>query len=277
MDSTDDELAADVEELVDALEQVREELRPRRGPFGLPAPPSPGELLRFTDRQVIPFAIAVLEANVRALELLQGAIRLVDSGRAAGEEARRTRERAASLSRRSLERLDGVLADLEASASDRSFERRGPGQEILSEARRLRQEVEDALAERADEESSDEPPEVRGWDDQTDDGPTGDGPTDGGPIDDEPTDDEPIEDARPDVDVEGELRTIKEELGKLDEAGEDGRTENEVHPDGNGSDADGGSESGEVEQEGPDDGGERRSDESDGPEEKTDGPEEETG
>lgn len=213
-DARDGELATDVEELVEVLEELREELRPRRGPFGLPAPPSPAELLRFADRQAIPFAIAVLEANVRALELLQGAIRLVESGRETGAEARRARDRAASLSRRSLERLDGVLSDLEASAADEEFDR--PGEEIFSEARRLREEVEDALAARADETPD------GGRDREADD--PGDGPPVDGDDGQPAVDDEgrSAVDDQAQVDVEGELRTIKEELGKLDDAGPDG-------------------------------------------------------
>lgn len=226
-DSTDEELATDVEQLADVLSELREQLRPRRGPLGLPAPPTPGELLRFTDEQAIPFAIAVLEANVRALELLQGAIRLVQSGREADAEARRARDRAASLSRRSLERLEGVLSDLEENLSDGELPRQAEAREVLSEARRLRDEVEEALAERADgppdgpSGAGSEPGEFGGT--GHDDGPTFDGAGDGEQVD---------------VDVEGELRTIKEELGKIDEStAQDGASDDDASEDSVGEDA----------------------------------------
>lgn len=209
---TDEELAADVGELADALRELREELRPRRrGPFGLPAPPSPGELLRFADERAIPFAIAVLEANIRALELLQGAIRLAQSGKAAGERASRTQDRAASLGRTTLERLDGVLSDLEDAANDGNLPGRADAREVLTEARRLRDEIDDALAERIEDGES--PSEESDTNDPTEIDVDGPGRTD---LRDDEHD-------GPEVDVEGELRSIKEELGKMDdEAAPDG-------------------------------------------------------
>lgn len=210
---TDEELAADVDELADVLRELRGELAPRRrGPFGLPAPPSPGELLRFADERAIPFAIAVLEANIRALELLQGAIRLAESGRQAGEEARRARGRAASLGRASLERLDAVLSDLESAASEGALPNQPEARDVLQEARRLRDEVDDALAARVDDERASTDGSTADGGASTDD-PTVidvDGPAagEGGSPDDGRS--------SPAVDVEGELRSIKEELGKLD-------------------------------------------------------------
>lgn len=213
----DEELATAVDELADVLRELRGELRPgRRGPFGLPAPPSPGELLRFTDEHAIPFAIAVLEANIRTLELIQGTIRLASSGKAAGEEASQAGKRAASLGRSTLRRLDDVLSDLEAAANDGALPRQEAAREVLEEARALRAEVDDALATRVDDGESMADEE---W-------PSGDGS-----VIDVHDDERANGDDRTDVDVEGELRSIKQELGKLDEPRDaDGTAADETGP-----------------------------------------------
>jgi hypothetical protein len=145
----DDDLEERVDELQRSLEQLRREIEPRppRGPGGLPRPPTPRELVRFADRQAIPTAIAVLEANVRALELLQAALRLSDPERAATEGADRTRVRAEELSRRSLDRLDDVLRDLQEAAGGEALPRNSDAREILEEARRLREEIATGIGE----------------------------------------------------------------------------------------------------------------------------------
>lgn len=237
-DSSDAEIADTADELATVLEALRDELRDsrRRGPFGLPAPPTPGELLRFTDDYAIPFAIAVLEANIRALRLLQGAIRLVDAGDRAREDVKSTRDRAISFSQSTLSRLDDVLSKLEESAAeegnDETFPRNPEARSILSEARALRRELTDALGEstRAGESTAstagDEPS------DAADDGPTTIPIRDGSrsDSDDGETDSRPADQSEPsavdgnteesttevNVDVEGELQSIKEQLGKVD-------------------------------------------------------------
>lgn len=200
-DDADRDVATTAGELAAELEALREELRrERRGPFGLPAPPRPGELLRFADERAIPFAVAVLEANIRALELLQGAIRLVESGRNAGTEAAAARERARSVSRASLERLDDVLADLEAVVTSSETPPDETAADIVTEARRLREELADALSDARD---GGEPETSGGGEDET----TGTAVTDAG-------DDG---DTAPQVDVEGELESIKRELDEMDD------------------------------------------------------------
>lgn len=159
------ELTGAVDELADTLEDLREELRePPRGPLGLPRPPTPGELLRFTERYTIPTVIALLETSIRALELLSAAIRLadgrpleapdraVDAGRSTGVPA--GAGRLASVSRRTLRTLDDALGDLqravaEGSPDDPELRR------LLEQARALREEVDDRLADVAAEEVTD--------------------------------------------------------------------------------------------------------------------------
>ncbi|MEF8773701.1 MAG: hypothetical protein V5A37_03155 [Halobacteriales archaeon] len=217
-------------ELADELESLRSELRrERRGPFGLPAPPRPRELLQFADEYAIPFAIAVLEANLRALELLQATIRAVETGEAAGEEARAARDRAHEVSRTSLDRLDGVLADLETAASGRDLPSNDEARSVIERARQLRAELASAMAETehgapdgeldSNDRSAGEVTERNG---------SGDG--------ERPTGEVP-------VDVESELRSIKADLDDFDEDGGDGDGENgdddEASVSGTGEDRDG--------------------------------------
>lgn len=145
----DDDLEERVDELQRSLEDLKREIRPQppRGPGGLPRPPTPGELVRFADRQAIPTAIAVLEANVRALELLQAALRLTDTGASAGREADRRRERAADISGRSLDRLDAVLDDLQEATRGDTLPPEGDARDILEEARRLREDIAARIGE----------------------------------------------------------------------------------------------------------------------------------
>ncbi|MFQ3320029.1 MAG: hypothetical protein ACI8UR_000361 [Natronomonas sp.] len=139
------ELGAAVDDLTDALEALQSEFRePPRGPLGLPRPPTPGELLRFTERYTIPALVSLLEANIRLLELLAGAIRLAD-GRALAETDDGRPNRIATASRTALEKLDTALAEVQAAAAggepgDAELER------LLSEARDLRAEVDERLA-----------------------------------------------------------------------------------------------------------------------------------
>ena len=154
MTDRDDELAEAIRELSLTLRALREELesssRRRRPPV---RPPSPRELLRFADEVALPTIIAVLEANVRALEAFQRSLRFVRRERETRERAvdatETTRERADELRRTSLDRLDAALNELgraissEGSRDDRAHE-------LLEEARTLRREVDQRLRDVAD-------------------------------------------------------------------------------------------------------------------------------
>ncbi|MFC6906505.1 DUF7547 family protein [Halalkalicoccus tibetensis] len=218
----DDDLEERVDELQRSLEELRREIEPRppRGPGGLPRPPTPGELVRFADQQAIPTAIAVLEANVRALELLQGALRLADSGRAAGEEADRTRRRAEDVSRRSLDRLDAVLEDLQEATRGDTLPEGGDARDILQEARDLREEIAERIgeADRERQRSRSRSSGSRGS------GAESEGSTADGGVE---------------IDVEDELDSIRAELEDGEE--DDGTTTNDPD-DENDSDDNGGSE-----------------------------------
>lgn len=159
----DDELGGLVAELERTLRELRTEVggeprRPaRRGDRSLPRPPTPGELLRFTETHTIPTAVALLEAAIRALELLAGAIRLLDGrdprsperrgsggGSILAEASTAAGERAAETGREALARVDDALAELqrtyEGEPTDPAAGR------LLADARELRDEIDERLA-----------------------------------------------------------------------------------------------------------------------------------
>lgn len=188
---TDEELGREVSALIDALEDVRRELDP--GDRRRRRLPTPGEFLRFTSEVTIPAAILVLETNVRVLKLLQRAIRMStdgDAGRTPG--ASPVRDRAEALGRETLRQLDGVLDELQATVEGRP--RSDEAADLLAEARRLQEEVEERLAagERAvdpDREADASPAspveidvesELESLKDQIDDGTDDDGTDDDG-------------------------------------------------------------------------------------------------
>jgi len=157
MDDRERELAEATAELSETLESLRSELRePPEGPLGLPRPPTPGELLQFTEQYTIPATIALLEAAIRSLELLAAALRVAD-GRpidAVSEGSRTTlsaagRSRIAATSRETLQKLDDALAELQSAA--RGDSPNPEVQRLLEEARDLGSEVDNRLAEATDD------------------------------------------------------------------------------------------------------------------------------
>lgn len=146
---SDDDLEARVSELEAALRDLRSELerppRPPRGSFGLPRPPTARELNEFTRDAVIPAAIAVLEAQVRALEAARAALRLttppevsVDSDDAAARDE--------SLGRGALDRIDRALADLDAELDAGRLPRNREARDLLEDARTLTDELRAEVA-----------------------------------------------------------------------------------------------------------------------------------
>ena len=258
----DDEFAATADELSTVLEELRDELKREqpRGPFGLPRPPSPGEVLRFADEVAIPGTIAVLEVNIKLLETVQRAIRVVDTGSRARDRAEDARGRASESASRLADVSDGTLSRLEDSLSDLQSALDGGGVpedgaagELLSEARALREDVESRLREARDrerdhtlddfEEGADRADEARRADAQRDDDPAnraesgGDGASSG-------TDD--VEDRGVEVDVDAELETLRDRYGNDDDAGGvDGAAARDTGDgDGGTDDGDGGTDDG---------------------------------
>lgn len=142
-DQAREDLSTRMDELEATLSALRDELEGSRGPLGLPRPPRPRELLRFTDEYAIPAAVAALQANIRALELLQAGIRASDPERAADEAGRAVRDRASAVGGATLDRLDRALTDLESALAGREGATSPEARRLLSEARELNDEIRD--------------------------------------------------------------------------------------------------------------------------------------
>ncbi len=70
--SSDDDLSALITDLVTTLQELETEVEPTTD-SGLPRPPTPSELLRFTSDVTIPAVILVLKTNIEALKILRRA------------------------------------------------------------------------------------------------------------------------------------------------------------------------------------------------------------
>lgn len=166
MPSRDDEdlavLLADLEETLTDLRSAidedvrggfRDERRPRR------RPPTPGEILRFTEEYTLPTAIALLEATVQSLELLRAVLRL--AGPRPTED--RLRERLASRRGPETAALRDALADLRGALTGADVPEDSAAGSILTDARTLTEEIDDRLDEASTEQSeTGEPADARG-------------------------------------------------------------------------------------------------------------------
>jgi hypothetical protein len=148
MSSRDDEelavLLADLERTLTDLheavdEDVRGERRPRR------RPPTPGEILRFTEEYTLPTAIALLEATVQSLELLRAVLRLVGPGSTADDVRDRLRARRGP----ETDALRDALADLRDALTGADLPEDSAAGSILVDARELTAEIDSRLDEAA--------------------------------------------------------------------------------------------------------------------------------
>ena len=223
----DDELLAAVRELTRTIDDLQQELEStQRRPFRSPPlrPPTPRELLAFTDEVAVPATIAVLETSVRALEGFQRALALARTERdvrdRTTEATSATSKRASELRQTTLSQLDGVLARLQQAASDGTLPADDSARELLTEARELRDDVDSRLRDvGADVERR-----------QT-------AATDAVRIDiqeghpDSPQSSDTTADRASRVDVDAELETLKDQYGdesEADGAETDANGENEV-------------------------------------------------
>lgn len=245
------ELAAQLDELEETLESLRGELTTeRRGP---PRPPRLGELLRFTEQYSIPTLIALLEATIQSLELLRRTLRLADPGRAAREETEAARGQLDRVGSEAGEQVANALEDLRAALSATERPSNPESQRLLKDARGLTAEIEarlrdaeatvrtgrgpDRHRDRTDaggdrgimiDVTEDDPREATGDGETTirsDETTTRDGKTT--TRDDKQAshaDEEARADAgpAPEVDVDAELESIRDELGRGEPADADG-------------------------------------------------------
>jgi hypothetical protein len=202
---SDAELAELLAELQTTLEDVQSSVGSDR------QIPRTTELLRYTESYTIPTLIAALEAAVRALELLQATLRLVD-GRPP-VQSNRTRQGepttgVGSVGRATVERVDAALSEL----TD-AVEGEPPAQEardLLTEARALREEIDKRLGT----------PRRRTGNDGQDTSLAPPEPTDVGPHEipvtaegDNPVTAQDNKDANSaEVDVDAELESIRDEV-----------------------------------------------------------------
>ncbi|NHX38303.1 MULTISPECIES: hypothetical protein [Haloarcula] len=156
--SSDDDLTALITDLVTTLQDLETEVEPTTD-SGLPRPPTPGELLRFTSDVTIPAVILVLKSNIEALKLLRRALRMAEgrptsTGSASGE----VRQRASDLSRATLSRLDGALTDLQQAVEGTPEDEEA--RELIQEAQQLRGQIRERLAAESEVSEEVDPDEV---------------------------------------------------------------------------------------------------------------------
>ncbi|AJF27062.1 hypothetical protein SG26_15635 [Haloarcula sp. CBA1115] len=142
--TSDDDLSALITDLVTTLQELETEVEPTTD-SGLPRPPTPSELLRFTSDVTIPAVILVLKTNIEALKILRRALRMAE-GRptSTGSASDEVRQRASDLSRATLSRLDGALTDLQQAVEGTPEDEEA--RELIQEAQQLRGQIQDRLA-----------------------------------------------------------------------------------------------------------------------------------
>lgn len=145
-DSSGDDITALLSDLVRTLQDLETEVEPTTE-SGLPRPPTPSELLRFTSDVTIPAAILILKTNIEALKLLRRALRMADGRPPERSGAAEVRRRATELSRTTLTRLDDALTDLQQAVEGRPEDEEA--RELLAEAQRLRSDLADRLADQS--------------------------------------------------------------------------------------------------------------------------------
>lgn len=215
-----------IAELEERIEELSGELRaPPEGPFGLPRPPTPGEVLAFVDDHAIPTTIAILEANVRALKALRGAIGLLrrteertPGGRTATGSGRTDglRARTDSVAREAVGELDRAVSDLANAIEGEALPDNDEAESVLREIRAVRDDVADALASDGPTGGTAGGPGASNDDDTGDDGAEDDGSEADGSGDDGPADDDDSGGGGVEIDVENELQSIKDEMHRED-------------------------------------------------------------
>ncbi len=220
MSRRDDEFEERLAELESTLVDLRSQLRQTEPPRPRLRPPTPREVLRFTDEYTIPTVIAILEANIRALELLQRFIRLSDPTRSGSADA--ARNRLGDVSDEAMSQMSRTLADLQTALSEADLPEDPESRSIIQDARRLSSDIESRIDEsrRGGRDRRDR----SGRGDRDDRGERSRGERDDGSVsvpievtdpdeDGEPNDRE-TRDPETGVDIESELQSIKDEIDR---------------------------------------------------------------
>jgi hypothetical protein len=220
-----------------------------------PRPPSLSELFRFTEQYTLPTLIATLETAIQSLELLRGMLRLADPERSAFERGDRARGSSVRLSdgvagvgRGAVSGVERALSELQTAISESDLPEDQSSRELLEDARRLSAEVSTRLAETSRESDAERYGYRREESSQTSDDALDRGVAEPGAVEidvvderdrrereshdrgsvaagEETTDgeraDETSTDA-PEVDVEAELASIKDEVKPREERSAEG-------------------------------------------------------
>jgi len=233
-----DDLEDRLDELDETLTDLRRELREerRRSP---PSPPSLSELLRFTEQYTIPTLIALLEATIHSLELLRRTLRLADPQRAVREESETARRRLDSVGAEASGQLAGALSELRIALSEADLPENPESRRLIDDARELTGEIETRLrdAERTVRDQQNRERRDRLDDRQTPDRDRGVmiDVTDAADSSPDQNGTDEADDESPQVDVESELESIKDELDRTKravDADDDTAEESDSDPDG---------------------------------------------
>lgn len=146
MSETRDRLDEQMAELEDALKEVRDELQSDDLPRPRLRPPTPGELLQLTREYAIPAAIATLEAQIKALELLRELLGSVQAGNRARVGTAQASDRVAEVGRTTLQGVERALDRLEREMAAGGLPDDPEARDLLGEARDLRDEIDARLA-----------------------------------------------------------------------------------------------------------------------------------
>lgn len=213
------DLSGTLSELQDVLADERPDKRRENRPRQSPRPPSPSRFLRFTEEHTIPTLISLLETNIRALELLQGLLRLVNGrndGRWSDSKPFGGNRRVRTTGRRTLDTLDSALSDLQGALDGEPTD--SDARNLLDDARSLREEIDTHLTgqDSKQERSHSDEKRERSHSDDRDQNQTehrSETQDDGViTIDVEDTNDDEEDETDSEIDVEDELDTIKREL-----------------------------------------------------------------
>lgn len=208
----DEELAAllaDLERtLTDLRSAVGEDVRQRR------RPPTPGEILRFTEEYTIPTLIALLEATVRSLELLRAVLRLAGPG---ATTADRLQERSRADDAPDVATLRDALGDLRGALTGADLPADSDAGAVLAEARTLTDEIDERLADASDRDGRGATRDRRARDDRT----GSEGRTDRDRSEAAGIEIDVREEDEASVNVDEELASIKESMEETDDAPEE--------------------------------------------------------
>lgn len=218
----DDDFVDLLDDLELTLGDLRDELKRRPEARRRFRPPTPSEIFRFTDEYTIPTVISILEANIRALELLQRLLRLANPEGTLRDGSEETRRRLGGVRDDAVDGLDRALSELQRALSEADLPDDPESRDIIEDARGLTDEIEHRIeasrsgsnrsrsTRRGSRSGRTEPVEI-----SVDEEP--DGGRELGETDERDLSEDDGDEFDDDVDVESELQSIKDELGEMDE------------------------------------------------------------